>query len=151
MPLAGERVRASDTPGRVGCTLRRAANQSIPNAAATAISWDTEDEDTHGFAAVTTSTVTIPAGLGGIYVVTAHVICPGIATTSGPAVIIDPTTSLTGVPADYLMPLDGTRDRGTITAVIPLEAGDTFNVQVFHATGAAVNFTASLHCYRMAI
>jgi len=150
VPSAGDYVRASDVPGDVGCQLRRVANQSITNGVATAISWDTEDVDTNGFIAVTSSTITIPAGLGGLYAITAYLNCAGITGTGG-AIIIDPTSSITGMPADFLTPLDETRDRGSFGIIIPLLAGDTFNVQAFHASAAAVNFTAWLSCYRIAV
>jgi hypothetical protein len=150
MPLAGERVRASDILDRVGCRVRRAANQSIATSTATAMSWDTEDEDTDGFIAVTSTTVTIPTGLGGIYAITADLIGTGI-TGSGAAVLFVPTTTVTGFPTDLITPLDTTRDRGALGITVPLLAGDSFVVQAFHATGAAVNFTGWLSCYRVSL
>lgn len=148
MPLAGERVKASDIPARIGCRVRRVAAQSITTASATAMSWDTEDEDTHGFIAVTSTTVTIPSGYGGLYAITAHLNCSGI-TGSGAAIILVPTSSIAGTPTDFLTPLDATRDRGTLGVTVPLLAGDSFVVQAFHGTGASVNFTGWLDCYRV--
>jgi len=55
---------------RVGCRLRRVANQSITNITGTSITWDTEDEDTDGFIAVPSTTITIPTGKDGTYTIT---------------------------------------------------------------------------------
>jgi hypothetical protein len=149
MPLAGERVRASDIIGRTGCRVRRAANQSIASATATSMSWDTEDEDTNGFISVTSTTITIPTGLDGLYAITAELNCAGISGNGG-GIIVVPTSGITGIPTDFLTPLDPTRDRGAIGITVPLLAGDSFVVQAFHATGAAVNFTGYCTCYRVA-
>jgi hypothetical protein len=148
MPSAGDYVRASDIPGDVGCRLRRAANQSVNDSAATAISWDTEDVDTSGFITVTSSTITIPTGLGGLYAITFQA---GGAVANLADLIIDPTSGVTGMPTDFLNPMDVARDRGVLAVTIPLLAADTFNCQVFHTTGAPVNFTAWLPCYRIAV
>lgn len=56
--------------GRVAWRLRRVAAQTIPNASSTAISWDTEDEDTEtNFTphATTGTTITIPTGYSSYY------------------------------------------------------------------------------------
>jgi hypothetical protein len=150
MPLAGQFVRASDLPNRVGCRLRRAANQSINSATTTSISWDTEDEDTDGFIAVTASTVTIPTGLGGLYAITANCDFQGTITGAAASVSIAPTSGITGYPVDLVSYIDAsTNDRGVIGVVIPLLAGDTFVVQCRHVTGSAQNIKAWMSCYRI--
>lgn len=86
--------------GRTGGSWRRVAFQSIPNTTPTAISWDTEDADTDGFLSPSSTTATIPAGLGGVYAVTAF----GYAgadgeihiTASGTDIAIARTNSRTG-------------------------------------------------------
>jgi hypothetical protein len=63
---------AGGTPAFVGCSLTKSANQSVSNATATAVTWDTELKDTDAFHSTSsnTSRVTIPAGKGGMYLVT---------------------------------------------------------------------------------
>lgn len=152
MPSAGDKVRASDILTRKGCRLRRVANQSINTATTTAISWDTEDEDQGGFIAVTSTTVTIPTGLGGIYDLT-FVPQPqaGISGRAFCEVII--TTSLTGYPAEFRVFMDSSNEDRAFAALsgIPLAAADTFVCNVFHGTGAAVNYRGWMSCYRVGI
>jgi hypothetical protein len=151
MPLAGELIRASDIGGDVGCRLRRVANQSINNITDTAISWDTEDQDTDGFIAVTSATITIPTGLGGLYAITAF--AAAAANLAGRCYIdIVPTTTITGTPANLrvTIPTVASDSRYLNALTIPLNAADTFQVHVFHTIGAATNHTAWLSCYRIA-
>src|SRR6266540_3251002 len=119
-----------------GCRLRRAANQSINNTTDTAISWDTEDLDTDGFITTPSTTITIPAGLDGRYAITVYA---------------QPATVITGVPANLRTPIvSGTADlRYLATVVIPLLAGDSFQVHLFHTIGAATNHTAWMTCSRV--
>lgn len=63
--VTDERVLRTVPGTRIGATLRREATQAISGATVTAISWDTEDQDTDAFA--TGSTFTVPGGLGGLY------------------------------------------------------------------------------------
>jgi len=56
--------------GRTGCRLTRASNQNIPNSGDTAILWDTEASDSDNFYPGSGGTITIPAGLGGLYLAT---------------------------------------------------------------------------------
>jgi len=55
----------------IGCKVTRAAAWSLPNQVLTAIPWDTETYDTHGFHSVVTGITrfTIPAGQAGYYAV----------------------------------------------------------------------------------
>jgi hypothetical protein len=148
MPLAGQFVRASDLPNRVGCRLRRVANQSVASGGFANISWDTEDQDTDGFIAVTSATVTIPTGLGGLYAITFQADGQGTLTGSGFLSILVTSAGIT-YPTDFLNILDvAVADRGTIGITVPLNAGDSFTCAVRHATGTNQNFLAWLACYR---
>lgn len=152
MPNAGDLIRATDIGGDVGCRIRRAAAQSVNNTTATSISWDTEDQDTDGFITVTSATVTIPSGLGGLYAITAHMVC-AISEAGGVRdfISIEVTSSITGMPVNFRNAGEAAaEDMMDISVTIPLNAGDSFVVQVFHSTGAAVNFTGWLACYRIA-
>jgi hypothetical protein len=153
MPVAGDKVRASDILVRTGCRLRRAASQSINSGSSTAISWDTEDEDTDGYIAVTGTTVTIPTGLGGLYAITAHV--NGVISEGGGTrsfIDIDMTSTLTGMPDLFRNPAEWeAEDMYDIAITVPLLEGDSFVVHCFHNTGSAVNHTGWLSCYRIGV
>jgi len=153
MPSAGELIRASDIGGDVGCRLRRAATQSFTSGADAAISWDTEDQDTDGFIAVTATTVTIPTGLGGLYAVVARVLWASIAGNTRAYLDIVPVinSGLVGVPDIFRVGYPGVSEtRHHNTVVVPLGATDTFTVHAFQTTGAPVTLTAWLACYRIA-
>ncbi len=146
MPLAGQVVRASHLQDRFGVTLRRVAVQSVASGGSpSSISWDTQDEDTDGFWSAG-ATVTIPAGGGGIYAVTFR----AVALVANRAFMqVVPTSGITGTPAEFRTALDVQEDRGFCSLLVPLEAADTFVCQVFHTTGANVDFTCWLACYRV--
>jgi hypothetical protein len=153
MPSAGDLVRASDIIVRKGVRLRRVANQSINSGSATPMSWDTEDEDEGGFWTSGT-TVTIPTGLDGLYGIVANV--AGAFSEGGGArdfIDIVLTAAATGIPDNLRIASEGAaEDLMMVSACpIPLEAGDSFVVNVFHQTGAGVNFTGWLSCYRIGL
>jgi hypothetical protein len=151
MPSAGELIRASDIGGDVGCRLRRVANQSVNSATSTSISWDTEDQDTDLFIAVTSATITIPTGLGGLYAITAQ--AAASANLNGRSFIdLIPTSAITGMPAQFRQVIfhENNDSRYFMSATIPLNAADSFVIQVFQTNGVALNFTGWLSCYRIA-
>lgn len=130
--------------GRTGCTVSRIANQAISASTTTAISWDTENADTDGFIAVTSSTVTIPAGLGGLYSMTARVVWASAPTsgaaafTFGGIVHSMPTANQIGNTSAYNLTL-------------PLSAADTIQFSVRHEGGAPINATAAMWVYRFGL
>jgi hypothetical protein len=140
--------------GRVGCTLRRAAAQSITSGTPNPILWDTEDEDTSGFIAVTSGTVTIPAGYDGVYTITCRVNHQAVEATfhsNRNYVDIAPTSTFTGTPASFRQKIDSVEDQAVVTVgAIRLAAGDTFVSNIFQDTGAGQNLAAAwLTCYRI--
>jgi hypothetical protein len=150
MPNAGDDIEASDILVRCGCRVRRAAVQSINNNSGTALSWDTEDEDTDGFIAVTSTTVTIPTGKGGLYAVTVMLDPAG---TMNNRLLMDfkPTSSITGLPAQFRSEPNTDQTIYSASWTIPLAAADTFIVEAFHTDGAAVDFTGWMSCYRVGV
>lgn len=129
---------------RRGCNLRRVASQSATGSSAVTISWDTEDEDTDGFIAVTGTTATIPTGMGGIYA--ASVKAQGAGTWADGTVVyiqLDGSTfSLSGMPGASI---------GTVVAtsyVGPMDAGTAVTALVRN-NGSTQNMTAELALYRM--
>lgn len=132
---------------RVGCTLQRAANQSIPNNTLTFINWDQEDADTSGFITVPGGTITIPAGLGGIYSIAAQAFC---STSWGGNINDQLLLSVGGI--DWYFPTQNANN-GSKTAglVVPLAAGNTISFWVKHNMGSAQNFIARIYVYRVAV
>lgn len=138
---------------RVGCRLRRTTTQAMPSGTPTAISWDTEDEDTHGFIAVTATTVTIPAGKGGRYDIVCWVNYQSVEATfhaNRNYVDIGVTAAATGYPASFRVKIDSVEDQAVMSlAGIPLAAGDSFVARIFQDTGSSQNLVAAwLTCYR---
>jgi hypothetical protein len=123
--------------------FRRAANQSIASSASrTAISWDTEDQDTDGWATVTTDTLTCPAT--GVYLVVAEV---DWASDPGNYDVIivrnSETLNLTGK-----FP-DATNARVGAFVAQWFTTSDTFQVQATQSSGGAINLTAKLYIQRL--
>lgn len=150
------RVAAGTTSGRTGCTLRRSANQSITTDTKTNISWDAEDVDTDGFISVTSTTITIPAGLGGLYSITANVHSAsafGAAAAmyiycAGSAVQIVTTGSSSN---DNGFPTVSSRNYIGCATVLPLAAADTCVVGFYQNTGVSMNVQARLSLYRIGL
>jgi len=128
---------------RMGCSLRRVAAQTLPDAAPTAFTWDTEDADTHGLFASGTD-ITIPAGGGGVWVI------------SVVAVFI--AAALTGIGMTQIK-IDGGEqarapfaDNGSsVGLVMPLSAGQVITVAVYADTAAGTTMTGAVFCYRVGL
>lgn len=130
--------RLVNTAGRL--RMRRAATQSIPNNASTAITWDTEDQDIGGFIVVPSTTVTIPVGLDGSFDATFRTGGNPGARTFLEIVV---TAATTGVPTDFRQTISVNETRGTVSATgLPLVAGDTLSYNVFQNSGSAQPWTA---------
>lgn len=154
MPLAGQVIKASDILSRHGGTWYRSANQLIANAGlGTPISWDTEDDDSDGYLAAhatTGTTFTVPSGRSGLYIITAHVLATDAGGISVRGFVeIVPTAATIVLPAQLREPIDVTEDRAVVAALLPLDAGDSFTVNVFHNSGASKNFTGWLSAYQV--
>lgn len=129
------------TSGRTGTRLRRAANQSMTSGGFTAISWDTEDADADGFITVTSSTITIPTGLGGIYSLIARV--DWGATPTGPSLL------LAAGGQNYTYPYTNVSLGSPVVWIGQLAAADTIVISPYHTTGVGVNITARLELWRL--
>ena len=120
------------------------AAQSINNNAQTAATWDSEAFDTDGFHVTSgaTARITIPSGLGGLYLVIgetqwasngtgwrrAHLIHTGSGTNFA-------TVSAPGATASNL--------RQSVSGLYYAVAGDYFTMEVFQDSGAALNLNTS--------
>jgi hypothetical protein len=131
--------------GRTGGTWTRAAVQSIPNNTLTNISLDAETADSDGFCTPTSTTITIPTGLGGLYICTASVL---YATATLAVNYI--TINVTGG-TRLLTAAGNATNAQSHTVILPLAAADTIVLQTLHNNGGAQNATARIDLFRMAI
>lgn len=128
--------------GRCTTRCRRAATQSINSNSATAVSWDTEDEDTDGWITAPSTTATVPTGLGGGCIITA---AGAFATPPGARGYIE----IVAGGRTFRTPYNQNEDTCSVTAIMTLTPGQTIVVNVFQYTGAAVNWTGSLEVARI--
>jgi hypothetical protein len=142
------RVGNYSSSGRTGFNLSRVALQSISGGATTftAISFDTELTDTDGFIAVTADTITVPAGLGGIYAITGTV---GWATAPGTNSSIEIYNVTTG--NIYRQAVGGASQMTScaVSVIIALSTSDQIQLRVSHGGGSAINVTSLLQGWMM--
>lgn len=128
----------SVTIAKLGLTevkLRRVAVQSYSYSGGSSqtgyISWDTEDADVAGFISATSDTLTVPAGLGGLYLWNYRFTCD---LTSGTAATCRGNSLL--VNADTIAIVEdiafsnGAATNGQTSGMIYLAAGDTLKVGI---------------------
>lgn len=139
---------AWSSAGRTGLSISRVANQSIGTASDTAISFDTEAVDSDGFITVTSDTITIPSGLGGIYAITATV-----AWASSPGATSNARIEIGGVTGDYRTTVQdssvGFQNQLVGVPGIALSPTNTVKLRVYQATGSSINVTATLQMWRL--
>ena len=130
-------------PGRAGGSWSRTSGQSVGSGSQTTITWTTEGLDTHGFLTPTSGTVTIPAGMGGLYAITAQL--DAAATLGGRCY-----GQVTAAGRIYRVPFTSPgEDLVAVSATLPLAAGDTISVAVYHASGSSRAWTGYLDVYRI--
>ena len=138
---------ASATPTAKGCSLYRTADQSIANSTQTAISWNVEVYDTDAYHDNSTNPtrITIPAGLGGKYLISTTL--PYVASAVGQRVgYIHINGSLTYLTAQgNLSATVGTFVDYAYTA--NLTAGDYIEISTFQDTGGALNVLGAVTYY----
>lgn len=114
----------------IGGIWRRTGALSIANTTYVTIPYDTEVVDTDGFLTTPSGTITIPAGLGGIYAITCSF---GLGAVG----------LLNIIPPGALHILSGTPDvaTGWVTAsgTIRLNAGESFTTRVWIPSGGPLN------------
>lgn len=130
-----------DVPvGSVGCRLSNTIAQSVPNATSTALTFNTEEYDTDSFHSTSsnTSRITIPAGLGGKYLLIGHSYHQGSVggdpqiffTKNGVANIIEGTEA-------YFPKADSAL---IISVVVELAASDYVELAGYNNAGASRDF-----------
>lgn len=142
-------------PGRSGFALRRATNQSIANSSRVAISWDTEDEDSGGWIAVTSSTITVPSGGAGIMFLSVLVRWAGTGTFGGSStneltILFNGLEYHTSAVQNTTAYSDGSNVWSSHSAgPILASVGNTFQVYVEHDSGASRNILAWFRGYKL--
>lgn len=143
--LAGDPLPA-DSLNAMGCTLRRAATQTLNDITTTTISWDTQDVDTDNLWSSGT-TITIPET--GLWAVTLSVLTAAVMTGRSFAQIVPSA----GVFATFGGALRAGISTGeslvAVSAVIPLTATNTLTAQVFADMAANSTMTAAITVYRV--
>lgn len=129
---------------RAGCVVRRNANQSINSGSLTAVLFDTEDFDSGGFFTATSANITMP--IDGIYTFSVAV---DASTATGTVFQHLGFTSFIPNMPFYRSFTPSGQSFGTLSATVRLGAGDTAAVLVQHGTGSAINYKASLQCWRI--
>lgn len=154
------RIGQGTTSGRTGCTVRKTGNTSVGNVSNATITWTTEDVDTDGFIAVSSSTITIPANLGGLYSVACSVNFDtgGVATTIGVSILASISGTNYGYSGSVLAANNTPAGTGTniktsgVAIALPLSAGDTLTFSAIQSSGGSQNLTSAIaHVYRIGV
>lgn len=140
LALAIEATLVTSVISRMGCSLNRVANQTLPDAALTSVSWDTELADTDGLWTSGTNIV-IPANGAGVWAVYANVFIAAALAGIGQTRI-----NVNGVEQSRAVFADTGSSVGIVT---PIAAGGVVTVQAFADTAAGTTMTANVVCYRV--
>lgn len=133
---------------RNGWHLTRTANQSITQSTVTNISWDTEVEDTPANFTAPGTTLTIPAGLDGLWLITYQIVF-GAAVDYN---IVTSTIVAGGITFQSTDSDDATfvlAPTLVLTAMVPLVATNTIIATIRHNAAAAQNVTGRILAYRI--
>ena len=129
---------------RVGARLALSSAQTFNSGAGVEnFSWTSEVEDTHGFITVPSTTVTIPAGYAGVYVISAVVFNVATMTINNfTTAIID--VNGTGIPLGTVQAQNTTCGASFVT---PLTVGATVKLSIDTSVTGTAN--AYLNLYRI--
>lgn len=123
--------------------IRRAAVQSIASGVVTAVTWDSEDLDTHGFFTAPSTVATVPAGLAGLYVMLFNGSWVGGFSARS---FVD--MNMGGNLSRYSLGAIS-EDSWSGFTLSPMAVGNTFSAVVFQATGGPKDFTSALKIVRL--
>jgi hypothetical protein len=130
------------SPVRAGGSWSRTSGQSVDSGSQTTITWTTETLDTHGYLSPTSGTVTIPAGMGGLYAIS-------VALDAAAALGGRCYAQITAAGRIYRTPFTSPgEDLVSVSATVPLASGDTISVAMYHASGSTIAFKGALDVYR---
>ncbi len=131
-------------PTEVGVQVKRTAGQSINTGTETAINFTAENFDTDGFHdnAVNNERLTVPAGLGGVYLVSAQVGW-STSTIARYTARLYKNGSTFATMVGYVDMDDLVAIGQQVMAIIPMDATDFIGLYVFHDNGVATDTTFS--------
>lgn len=119
-----------------GVRLTDAGTQALDEYEQTTLTWDTETLDTDAFYDTgTPSRITIPAGMGGYYIVSVAIRWQSNAGGSRSLWVEDDTGAALG--REMVSPSGGTYTNQTLTFVAPLSAGDWIIARAYQGGSSA--------------
>jgi len=138
----------SKTSSRTGCSVRKTTNSgAMTSGSSYSTSFDTEDYDSDGFITVSSGTITIPTGLGGLYMVSYSAAVDKLASGNAtPTLGCSIKANLSGTNWGYSGSSAGGNNSvnysGTIyvsgmTVTIPMSAGDTLTFSTIQVSGVS--------------
>lgn len=129
-----------------GTRVARTTTQSIPDSSATAVSFTTETFDQGGWVAVTSTTVTVPAGaIPAGYTTVALDIRVGVNFATNATGYRKATVNQNGSPvlAPTKAAVSGTATNVNESTIVTAVSGDTFDVELFQNSGGALNIISA--------
>ncbi len=132
---------APASPSFVGCRLTNSVGQSISNATATNLTFNTEDFDTDGFHSTSTNTsrITIPSGKDGKYLLIGSMGWDSSnATGRRPIRFFKNGVEVTGAQVEMTAATNAF-PAGTITTIVSAVATDYFEFNVYQNSGITLN------------
>jgi hypothetical protein len=127
----------------VGCQVYLTSNLSLANNTGVIVSWTAENFDTDGFHDLSTNTsrLTVPAGKGGKYLVSAMGVYAANATGwRATALRLNGTTYMGESAASVCG--SGTNQGTTVVAILNLSDGDYIEVDVSQTSGGSLNLAS---------
>ena len=132
----------------MGCGAYRTAVQAIANVTQTALLFDNEIWDSHGYFVPTSSTFTVPVGTAGIYVVSVEVSCTVNVGFAADLVVNGSTIATAALPTNDTAG-GGTHYGTTIAQVVSLSVGSVLSVNILQVSGVSRNYTGKLTITRV--
>lgn len=131
------------TASFIGVSLTNNASITLSNATDTKITWNTENYDTSGFHASSSSAVIIPAGLAGKYLITGT-LCFDANTTGQRYILTRVNGTLVASNQDSAGSVAGVPKAWCFTNVVNLAVSDSIEFHAYQSSGGnlAVLFTA---------
>lgn len=122
-----------------GVRVHRTTAQSIPNNTSTAVQWDGEEFDTDGYHTGSGTTLVVPPGLGGLYVITTNLAFDINVTGAREFLIVSggsspPTIASTDKDGSATSPATA-----SLSCVEQLDAGQSVEVYVKQVSGAPLD------------
>jgi hypothetical protein len=128
----------------VGARVYKAAVQSIPNGVTTTLTFDSERFDTDGFHSTSSNTerLTIPAGMGGLYMMGGYINFASDNDGVRFSYIAVTGTAASQVAFNSSESVQGDVTRHTPVGMAQLSAGDYVEFKAYHTAGANLDVSA---------